>query len=32
MLEEAGKMPNERNMEELLQKDSPSLIPPPDEK
>ena len=32
MLEETGKMPNDRNMDELLHKDAPSLIPPPDEK
>jgi len=32
MLEETGKMPNDRNMDELLHKDAPSLIPPQDEK
>jgi len=32
MLEESGKMPNDRNMDELLHKDAPSLIPPQDEK
>lgn len=31
MLEETGKISNERNMEELLDKDAPILIPPPDE-
>ncbi|MEO5945912.1 MAG: ATP-binding cassette domain-containing protein [Chitinophagaceae bacterium] len=31
MLEEKGKISNERNMEELLDKDAPVLIPPPDE-
>jgi phospholipid/cholesterol/gamma-HCH transport system ATP-binding protein len=30
MLEETGKISNERNMEELLDKDTPPLIPPPD--
>jgi phospholipid/cholesterol/gamma-HCH transport system ATP-binding protein len=30
MLEETGKISNERNMEELLDKDAPTLIPPPD--
>jgi phospholipid/cholesterol/gamma-HCH transport system ATP-binding protein len=30
MLEEAGKIPDERNMDELLDKDTPSLSPPPD--
>lgn len=29
MLEETGKISNERNMEELLDKDAPVLIPPP---
>lgn len=31
MLEETGKISNERNMEELLDKDAPMLVPPPDE-
>lgn len=31
MLEETGKISNERNMEELLDKDAPTLVPPPDE-
>ncbi|MBP9103266.1 MAG: ATP-binding cassette domain-containing protein [Chitinophagaceae bacterium] len=31
MLEETGKISNDRNMEELLDKDAPILIPPPDE-
>jgi phospholipid/cholesterol/gamma-HCH transport system ATP-binding protein len=31
MLEETGKISNERNMEDLLHKDAPTLIPPPDE-
>jgi phospholipid/cholesterol/gamma-HCH transport system ATP-binding protein len=30
MLEETGKISNERNMEELLDKDAPTLVPPPD--
>ncbi len=30
MLEETGKISNERNMEELLDKDAPMLVPPPD--
>jgi phospholipid/cholesterol/gamma-HCH transport system ATP-binding protein len=29
MLEEAGKISNDRNMEDLLDKDSPVLVPPP---
>jgi phospholipid/cholesterol/gamma-HCH transport system ATP-binding protein len=29
MLEESGKISNERNMEELLDKDAPVLVPPP---
>jgi phospholipid/cholesterol/gamma-HCH transport system ATP-binding protein len=32
MLEETGKISNERNMDELLDKDAPTLVPPPDEK
>jgi phospholipid/cholesterol/gamma-HCH transport system ATP-binding protein len=31
MLEEAGKISNDRNMEELIEEDAPTLIPPPDE-
>ena len=31
MLEETGKISNERNMEELMDKDAPTLVPPPDE-
>ena len=31
MLEETGKISNERNMDELLDKDAPTLVPPPDE-
>ncbi len=31
MLEETGKISNERNMEELLDKDAPTLVPPPDD-
>lgn len=31
MLEESGKISNQRNMEELLDKDAPPLIPPTDE-
>lgn len=31
MLEESGKISGDRNMEELLDKDAPSLVPPPDE-
>lgn len=31
MLEETGKISNERNMAELLDKDAPMLVPPPDE-
>ncbi len=31
MLEEAGKISDDRNMEELLDKDAPTLVPPPDE-
>jgi phospholipid/cholesterol/gamma-HCH transport system ATP-binding protein len=30
MLEETGKISNERNMKELLDKDAPIIIPPPD--
>lgn len=30
MLEESGKISNDRNMEELLDKDAPTLVPPPD--
>ncbi len=32
MLEETGKISNDRNMDELLDKDAPVLIPPPDDK
>lgn len=32
MLEETGKISNERNMDELLDKDAPTLVPPPDDK
>ena len=31
MLEETGKIANDRNMEALLDKDAPTLVPPPDE-
>ena len=31
MLEETGKISNERNMDELLDKDATTLVPPPDE-
>lgn len=31
MLEETGKISNERNMEELIHDDAPTLVPPPDE-
>ncbi len=31
MLEETGKISNDRNMEELLDKDAPMLVPPPDQ-
>src|SRR5258705_4474824 len=31
MLEETGKIANERNMDELLDKDAPTLVPPPDD-
>jgi phospholipid/cholesterol/gamma-HCH transport system ATP-binding protein len=31
MLEETGKIANDRNMDELLDKDSPTLVPPPGE-
>jgi len=30
MLEETGKIANHRNMDELMDKDSPTLVPPPD--
>jgi phospholipid/cholesterol/gamma-HCH transport system ATP-binding protein len=30
MLEEAGKISDDRNMDELLDKDAPTLVPPPD--
>lgn len=30
MLEEKGKVANERDMDELLDKDAPTLVPPPD--
>jgi phospholipid/cholesterol/gamma-HCH transport system ATP-binding protein len=32
MLEETGKISNDRNMEEMMGKDAPSLLPPDDEK
>jgi phospholipid/cholesterol/gamma-HCH transport system ATP-binding protein len=32
MLEETGKIANDRNMAELTQKDAPTLVPPPEEK
>jgi phospholipid/cholesterol/gamma-HCH transport system ATP-binding protein len=31
MLEETGKISNDRNMEELMDKDAPTLVPPPNE-
>lgn len=31
MLEESGKISEDRNMDELMNKDAPSLVPPPDE-
>src|SRR5438034_1665679 len=31
MLEETGKIANDRNMEELTEEDAPTLVPPPDE-
>jgi phospholipid/cholesterol/gamma-HCH transport system ATP-binding protein len=31
MLEETGKISNERNMDELMDKDAPTLVPPSDE-
>lgn len=31
MLEESGKISNDRNMDELLDKNSPALVPPPDD-
>ena len=31
MLEETGKIANDRNMEELTNKEAPTLVPPPDE-
>lgn len=31
MLEETGKIANDRNMDELMDKDAPTLVPPPDE-
>ena len=31
MLEESGKISNDRNMDELLDKNSPTLVPPPDD-
>ena len=31
MLEETGKISNDRNMDELLDKDAPTLVPPPGE-
>jgi phospholipid/cholesterol/gamma-HCH transport system ATP-binding protein len=32
MLEETGKIANDRNMAELIQDDAPTLVPPPEEK
>ena len=32
MLEESGKISNDRNMEKLLDKDSPTLVPPTEDK
>jgi phospholipid/cholesterol/gamma-HCH transport system ATP-binding protein len=31
MLEETGKIANERNMDELVDRDAPTLVPPPDD-
>jgi len=31
MLEETGKISNDRNMEELTGDEAPTLVPPPDE-
>jgi phospholipid/cholesterol/gamma-HCH transport system ATP-binding protein len=31
MLEETGKIANDRNMEELTHDDAPELVPPPEE-
>ncbi|HMK26334.1 MAG TPA: ATP-binding cassette domain-containing protein [Chitinophagaceae bacterium] len=31
MLEETGKIANDRNMDKLLDKDAPTLVPPPDD-
>jgi phospholipid/cholesterol/gamma-HCH transport system ATP-binding protein len=31
MLEQTGKIANDRNMEELTEEDAPTLVPPPDE-
>lgn len=31
MLEETGKISNDRNMQELIQEDAPTLVPPPEE-
>ncbi len=31
MLEETGKISNDRNMDELMDKDAPTLVPPPEE-
>jgi phospholipid/cholesterol/gamma-HCH transport system ATP-binding protein len=31
MLEETGKIANDRDMEALLDKDAPTLVPPPDD-
>jgi phospholipid/cholesterol/gamma-HCH transport system ATP-binding protein len=31
MLEETGKIANDRNMEELTERDAPTLVPPPEE-
>ncbi|HKB44995.1 MAG TPA: ATP-binding cassette domain-containing protein [Chitinophagaceae bacterium] len=31
MLEETGKIANERNMDELVDKDAPTLVPPPED-
>ena len=32
MLEESGKISNDRNMDELMDKDAPSIVSPPDDK
>jgi phospholipid/cholesterol/gamma-HCH transport system ATP-binding protein len=31
MLEETGKIANDRNMEELTHNEAPTLVPPPEE-